>query len=460
MAKKKRTTKKKKAVRTGRARKAAGNGASVQPPKSGLPGGYPELLDALQRRVRQAQTRAALSVNRELIQLYWEIGREIVVRQEREGWGKNVVDRLARDIQTAFPGIRGFSPSNVWRMRSFYLAWRGVSPILAQPVRELSTSRKVAQPVRDLAAETPSQAVTESGETTPPPQVAGIPWGHNVVLVEKLSDNEQRLWYAAKTLEHGWSRAVLTVQIESGLFDRQGGAVSNFAATLPAPQSDLAQQTLKDPYLFDFLTLHDEAIERDLEDGLVGHIQRFLIELGAGFAFVGRQVPLSVGDDDFYIDLLFYHLTLRCFVVIDLKMRKFTPEDAGKMNFYLSAIDSQMRHANDAPSIGLVLCKDRNRITAEYALRDIDKPIGIAEWQTRLVDSLPDSLRGRLPSIQQIEEELASIESGPQLVPASQQPQIKSPKQKRKAAQKKQTQKPASPRPQATAKFPAKRSKG
>lgn len=459
MAKKKQTTTKK-AVKKSVSKKGASDGASVQPPKSSLPGGYSELLDALKQRVQQAQTRAALSVNRELIQLYWEIGREIVMRQEHEGWGKSVVDRLARDIQTAFPGIGGFSPSNVWRMRSLFLAWRGVTLILAQPVREPGKSRKVAQPVRDLAADNLSQAVTESGETTPPPHVAGIPWGHNIVLVEKLADNNQRLWYAQKTLEHGWSRAVLTVQIESGLFDRQGGAVSNFAATLPAPQSDLAQQTLKDPYLFDFLTLHDEAIERDLEDGLVGHIQRFLIELGAGFAFVGRQVPLSVSDDDFYIDLLFYHLTLRCFVVIDLKMRKFSPEDAGKMNFYLSAIDSQKRHADDAPSIGLVLCKDRNRITAEYALRDINKPIGIAEWQTQLVDSLPDSLRGRLPSIQQIEEELASIESGPQPATASPQPQIKSPRQKRKSAPKKQTQKPASPRPQATAKSPAKRSKG
>jgi predicted nuclease of restriction endonuclease-like (RecB) superfamily len=235
--------------------------------------------------------------------------------------------------------------------------------------------------------------------------VADLPWGHNVWLLEKLKDPVQRLWYAAKTLEHGWSRAVLTVQIETDLYSRQGKAISNFAATLPKPQSDLAQQSLKDPYLFDFLTLHDEAIERDLETGLVDHIQRFLVELGAGFAFVGRQVPISVGDDDDYLDLLFYHLKLRCFVVIDLKMKKFSPADAGQMNYYLSAVDSLMKHPTDAPSMGLILCKTRDRVRAEYALRDINKPIGVAEWQTKLVHSLPESLKGSLPSIEELEAE-------------------------------------------------------
>ena len=205
---------------------------------------------------------------------------------------------------------------------------------------------------------------------------------------------------------------MLTVQIEGDLFGRQGKAITNFPDRLPAPQSDLAQQSLKDPYLFDFLTLHEEAVERDLEAGLVGHIQNFLLELGAGFAFVGRQVHLKVGEDDFYVDLLFYHLKLRCFVVIDLKMKRFTPEDAGKMNFYLSAIDSQMSHANDAPAIGLILCKDRDRIIAEYALRDIAKPIGVAQWQTRLVQSLPETLKGSLPSIEEIEAEFGK-EEGP-----------------------------------------------
>lgn len=248
--------------------------------------------------------------------------------------------------------------------------------------------------------------MTELDDENLPRAVAEIPWGHNVWLLEKVKDPCQRLWYAAKTLEHGWSRAVLTVQIESDLYRRQGKAITNFSDRLPAPQSDLARQSLKDPYLFDFLTLRDEAAERDLEAGLVDHIQKFLLELGAGFAFVGRQMPLVVGDDDYYLDLLFYHLKLRCFVVIDLKMRKFTPEDAGKMNFYLTAVDSQVKHADDGPTIGLILCKTRDRITAEYALRDISKPIGVAEWQTKLVHSLPKRLRGTLPSIDEIEAEL------------------------------------------------------
>lgn len=251
----------------------------------------------------------------------------------------------------------------------------------------------------------------QTAEAAPPEPVALLPWGHNVVLIQKIKAADQRLWYAGKALEHGWSRAVLTAQIESGLFGRQGKAVTNFSTRLPPPQSDLAQQSLKDPYLFDFLTLHEEAIERDLETGLVDHIQKFLLELGAGFAFVGQQMPIAVGDDDFYLDLLFYHLKLRCFVVIDLKMKKFTPEDVGKMNFYLSAVDSLMKHATDAPTIGLILCKTRDRITAEYALRDIAKPIGVAEWQTKLVHCLPETLKGSLPSIEEIEAELGSEES-------------------------------------------------
>lgn len=398
--------------------------ASIQP---GLPSDYIAFLESLKTRVRQSQTKAMLSANRELIALYWDIGRQIVERQECEGWGKSVVDRLAADLQQAFPGMGGFSSVNVLRMRTFFLAYRDVPSNLSQPVTEIGlaissqavtklkdkksapavpkSAAVVAQPVRQLAEPVLSQAVTEF----PPHPVALIPWGQNLELLFKLKDPTRRLWYAAKTVEHGWSRAVLTVQIESDLYGRQGHAVSNFAATLPAPQSDLAQQVLKDPYLFDFLTLHDDAIERDLEHGLVNHIRRFLLELGAGFAFVGQQVHLTVGEDDFYIDLLFFHLKLRCFVVIDLKMRKFAPEDAGKMNFYLSAVDSQMRHLDDAPSIGLVLCKTRDRITAEYALRDIAKPIGVAEWQTQLVNALPESLQASFPTIAEIEAELERI---------------------------------------------------
>jgi predicted nuclease of restriction endonuclease-like (RecB) superfamily len=339
-----------------------------------------------------------LSVDRVMIQLYWDIGRLIVGRQEQAGWGQSVLERLADDLQKALPGVGGFSRSNVFRMRAFYVAYRRPEKV-AQVVRQTKAPRKVAQPVRQLVDEAPPEAV------------AGLPWGHNVVLFQKVKDPVQRLWYAAKTVEHGWSRAVLTVQIESGLFARQGNAVTNFESRLPAPQSDLAQQSFKDPYLFDFLTLRAGAIERDLETGLVDHIQKFLLELGAGFAFVGRQFPLSIGEEDFYLDLLFYHLHLRCFVVIDLKMKKLTPADAGQMNFYLSAVDSLMKHATDQPTIGLILCKTRDRVIAEYALRDIAKPIGVAEWQTRLVQSLPESLKGSLPSIEEIEAEFGPEES-------------------------------------------------
>ena len=357
--------------------------------KSGIaiPDDYAEVFESLKERVRRSQTKAMLSVNRELISLYWEIGRQIADRQERDGWGKSIVDRLARDLRAAFPAVKGFSPGNVWRMRAFYLAYQADQTNLAQPARELLSDEN--SPVSAADSE-----LAQAAREFPPEPMSLIPWFHNVVIVEKLKNPMERYWYAAKTLEHGWSRAILTVQIESNLYQREGGAVSNFATSLPSPQSDLAQQSLKDPYLFDFLTLHHDAVERDLENGLMEHIQKFLLELGAGFAFVGSQVNVVVGDDDFFLDLLFYHLKLRCFFVIDLKMRAFTPEDAGKMNFYLSTVDAQMRHSDDAPSIGLILCKTQNRVVAEYALRDVAKPIGVAEWQTKIVDSLPPFIKG------------------------------------------------------------------
>ena len=361
-----------------------------------LPDDYPLILQSLKDRVRQSQTKAMLAVNRELILLYWDVGRLIARRQNLDGWGRSTVERLAADLQKAFPGISGFSRTNIFRMRAFFLAY-GIFQV-PQPVGESSRVAIVPQPVGQL-------------DDAPPEAVLNLPWGHNSVLIEKIKDPNTRLWYAAKTIEHGWSRAVLTVQIESGLYQRQGKAITNFAATLPSPQSDLAQQTLKDPYLFDFLTLHDDAVERDLERGLIEHVQNFLLELGAGFAFVGRQVPLSVGDEEDYLDLLFYHLKLRCFVVIDLKMKKFTPADAGQMNYYLSAVDDLMRHPSDAPTIGLILCKSKDRIKAEYALRDINKPIGVSEWQTKLVESLPETLKGSLPSIEEIEAEFGSEDS-------------------------------------------------
>ena len=362
-------------------------------PSAALPVGYANLLADLKARVRAAQLRAVVSVNRELILLYWDIGRIIVEAQKTRGYGKQVVKRLAEDLHVAFPKMDGFSPRNVWRMRAFYLAWT-------------EESQKHQHSVGKLDSKILPQLVAELDGHNLPQPVAEIPWGHNVLLLEKIANPILRLWYAHKAIEHGWSRAVLTHHIETQLHKREGKAVTNFQRTLPPPQSDLAEQTLKDPYNFDFLTIRSDAHERDLEQGLLDHIQKFLLELGVGFAFVGRQYHMEISGQDYYLDLLFYHLRLRCYVVIDLKMKAFEPEFAGKMNFYLSAVDDQLRHADDRPSIGLLLCKERDHLTVEYALRDLKKPIGVAQWQTKLVESLPRNLKGSLPTVAEIEAEL------------------------------------------------------
>lgn len=336
--------------------------------------GYIQLLDDLKARVRAARLQAALAANQELVLLYWHIGREILERQEALGWGARVVDRLARDLRAEFPEMKGFSPRNLKYMRAFAKAW---------PDFEF---------VQQAAAR--------------------IPWFHNATLLDKVKDPAVRRFYIEQTLVNGWSRNVLVVQIESRLHERQGAAPSNFAATLPAAQSDLAQQLVKDPYVFDFLNLADDARERELEQGLVEHVRDFLVELGVGFAFVGNQYHLEVGDQDFYLDLLFYHLHLRCFVVVELKVGAFVPEYAGKLNFYLSAVDDLLRHPTDAPTIGILLCKAKNNVIVEYALRDMAKPISVAGWETQLVESLPKELEGRLPTVEQLEAELAEDDDG------------------------------------------------
>jgi predicted nuclease of restriction endonuclease-like (RecB) superfamily len=338
------------------------------------PTGYAEWIADVKQRVRAAQMRASLAVNHELIALYWSIGRDLLERRAKSKWGDGVIDRASADLRAEFPRMEGFSKSNLKYMRQFAEAWPEGDQIGQQPVGQL-------------------------------------PWSTNLVLLTKLKKRNERLAYAASAVEHGWSRAVLTHHIELGTVERTGRAVTNFAERLPKPFSDLARESLKDPYRFDFLSLGAEASERELEDALVGHISRFLIELGAGFAYVGRQVPLEVDGRDFFLDLLFYHLRLRCFVVVELKAVEFEPEHAGKLNFYLSAVDSQMRGEHDAPSIGLLLCKTRSRVFAEYALRDTAKPMGIAEYQ--LVQTLPKRLESSLPTIAQIEAELADSKETP-----------------------------------------------
>jgi predicted nuclease of restriction endonuclease-like (RecB) superfamily len=336
------------------------------------PDSYAQFLADLKSRIRAAQVRASLSVNRELILLYWHMGRDILERQDRERWGSKVINRLATDLKRAFPEMKGFSPRNLKYMKRFAEVWAE------------------EEFVQQVAAQ--------------------LPWFHNCVLLDKLCERAERTWYARAAIQYGWSRSVLVHQIESGLHRRQGKAITNFDRALPSPQSDLAQDVTKDPYNFDFLTLGKEAHERDLERGLLDHLRQFLLKLGVGFAFVGSQYGLVVGNEEFFIDLLFYHLKLWAFVVVDLKMRTFEPEFAGKMNFYLSAVDDLLRHPDDQPSIGIILCKTRERFVAEYALRDINKPIGISEY--RLAESLPDKLQGSLPTIEELENELGAASEG------------------------------------------------
>jgi predicted nuclease of restriction endonuclease-like (RecB) superfamily len=330
------------------------------------PAGYADWLAELKTRIHNAQQRATLAVNRELVLLYWQMGRDILARQSQQGWGAKVIERLAHDLHTAFPDMKGFSRANLMYMRAFAQAWPD--------------------------AEIVQQAVGQ------------LPWGHNLVLLSKLKTQAERCWYAAKAIEHNWSRNVLAMQIETRLHERSGTAVTNFAASLPKPQSDLALESIKDPYRFDFLGLTNEAQEREVEHALVKHVTEFLLELGAGFAFVGRQVLLDVGGDEFFIDLLFYHLKLRCYVVIELKAGKFKPEHLGQLGFYLTAVDRQVKTEHDKPTIGLLLCKSKNKVVAEYALGDTTQPMGIAEY--KLLESLPAELQTSLPSIEQIEREL------------------------------------------------------
>lgn len=342
-------------------------------PAAGLaqtPEGYAAWLAELKNRIHTAQQTATLPVNRQLILLYWKIGRDILVRQAEQGWGAKVIERLASDLRTAFPEMKGFSPRNLKYMRAFAEAW---------PDSEF---------VQDVLAQ--------------------LPWYHQLALLDKLKTPDDRRWYAKKAIANNWSRNVLVMQIETGLLERHGRAITNFERQLPKPQSDLARESIKDPYRFDFLGLSDEAQEREIESSLVRHLTQFLLELGAGFAFVGRQVLIDVGGEEFFIDLLFYHLKLRCYVVIELKAGDFKPEHLGQLGFYLTAVDRDVKGEQDGPSIGLLLCKSKNKVVAEYALGDKNQPMGIAEY--KLLEAMPEQMQSSLPSIEQLERELEGIE--------------------------------------------------
>ncbi len=350
------------------------DGASfpVSPPLAELPRDYAETLSEIKRRIQHERLRVVLTANAAMVQLYWDIGRMILDRQQREGWGARVIDRLAADLLAGNPDMKGFSARNLLFMRSFAEACPD-----AEKVKQL---------------------------------VSQLPWGHVIRLLQRVKEPEVREWYIRASIEHGWSRSILELQIDGRAHERHGKALTNFKATLPPADSDMAAQVFKDPYLFDFLGTADPRREREVEQALVDHIQRFLLELGSGFAFVGRQVPLEVGDQDFQIDLLFYHLKLRCYVVVELKAVPFDPAFVGQLNLYLSAADDLLRHPDDQPTIGLLLCRSKNKVVVEYALRDLKKPIGVAGWETKLVEKLPKALKGSLPTVKEIEAELSGGE--------------------------------------------------
>jgi predicted nuclease of restriction endonuclease-like (RecB) superfamily len=340
---------------------------------------YRKWLEDIKKRIRAVQLKASVRLNSELIRFYWELGEEIVNKQALSKWGDGMLSDLSKDLMIEFPDMKGFSLTNLKYIRQWYLFFAGNS-IGQQAVDQIQKSQ---------------QAVD---------RLSLIPWGHNIALTVNCKTVEEAIFYINNTIEYGWSRSVLLHHMETGLYKREGKAITNFSATLPAPESDLAKQIIKDPYVFDFITLSKKHNELDLEINLVNHITKFLVELGAGFAYVGRQVPVHVGKRDFYIDLLFYHLKLHCYVVIELKTTEFEPEYAGKLNFYIKAVDSILKSKEDKPTIGILICNGKDKTVVEYALSDISKPLGVAEY--KLTDKLPKEFKTELPSIEEIEYEM------------------------------------------------------
>ena len=328
---------------------------------------YVSVLENIKKQIAESRVKAALSVNSEMIRLYWRIGFVILEKQKESKWGDKILENLSKDLSEAFPDMKGFSVRNLKYMRVF-------------------------------AREYPKFQIGQQA-------AAQIPWFHNVAILQAASDQKEREFYIKETIENGWSRNILEMQIKSDLYRRQGKTMNNFKHTLPKLQSDLVNQTLKDPYIFDFLTIGKAASEREIEKELINYITKFLLELGKGFAFIGRQYHIEVDEEDYYIDLLFYHTHLKCYVVVELKADKFKPEYAGKLNFYLSAIDAKLKRSDDNASIGLMLCQDKKGLTAEYSLRDIGKPIGLANY--KITEKLPKNLKTQLPTIEELEKNLS-----------------------------------------------------
>lgn len=328
---------------------------------------YTLWLRQLKLKVHAVRTKVALSINSQLLELYWDIGRDISDRQQDSSWGSNLVERVANELKLEFPEMKGFSRRNIYAMRQWYKFYAEKYPFV-------------------------------------PRFVAQLPWGHNRLIVSKAKSMEEAEFYCVETIKNNWDRDTLEVQLANKLFASKGKSTTNFIETLPNEQANLAAQTLKEPYNFDFLGLHDDALERAIEDELMRNITKFLLELGKGFAFVGRQYKLEISETDYFVDLLFYHIDLKCYVVVELKAGKFKPEFAGKLNFYLSAVDAQVRKENDNQTIGILLCKKKDKIEVEYALRDINKPMGISEY--KLNDAIPENIKTQLPSIEELENKL------------------------------------------------------
>jgi len=372
-------------------------------------------LKDIKSRIHQSQIKAAVKINTEMLNMYWDLGEMIIKKQSETKWGDGLIDQLSKDLNSEFPSMKGFSYRNLSYIRKWVLFYTNIDySFVPQLVAELN--QKYPQIVKQLQLIDNNKLIKVSqvvrlntGEKKNkllivPQLVALIPWGHNREIITKCRDIKEALFYVTETIKNNWSRAVLVHQIESGLYLRQGKAITNFELTLPKPQSDLAREIIKDPYNLDFITLAPEARERDLENALIENLTKFLLELGAGFAFLGKQYHLEISGKDFYIDLLFYHIKLRCFIVIDLKIDEFKPDYAGNINFYLSAIDDILKTDMDNPSVGIILCKSKDKIIVEYALRDIKKPIGVSEY--RLTNILPDNLKDSLPNIEELEKEL------------------------------------------------------
>lgn len=336
---------------------------------------YKEFIKEIKSRIQSSQIKAAIQVNTELLKLYWYIGSQVAEKQKTASWGDGLITRVSSDLKHEFPDMNGFSVRNIKYMKQWFLFWSRSNSIGQQVVAQLETKA-----------------------------VLRIPWGQNLVIISKSASPEEALFYVQKTIENSWSRAVLVHHIESNLFAREGRAITNFEAKLPVAQSDLANQIIKDPYNFDFLTLTQKYNEKELEAGLIDHITQFLLELGAGFSYVGKQYRIEVAGDEFFIDLLFYHIKLHCYVVVELKSCKFKPEFAGKLNFYVSAVDAELRTEPDAPTIGILICKSKNNTVVEYALNNLVSPIGVSEY--KLTETLPDKLKGALPTIEEFEAEL------------------------------------------------------